>query len=208
MNTSVTDRLTPENSAVLFIDHQTGLCNGITTQTPADFKANVVGLAKIARIFKLPTVLTTSAEDGPNGPFLPEVRGLLPDAVLVSRPGEINSWENADVVNAVQATNRKKLIIAGVSTEVCLAFVALSAVRAGYDVYAVIDASGSWNKLVEDVAIKRMTQAGVHPVTVVAVGAELQGDWRNPTAPEFGQLMCEVLPFYGNLMGSFMAAKG
>ena len=74
MNTSAMDRLTPQNSAVLFIDHQTGLCNGVTTQNPTEFKSNVIGLAKLARIFKLPAVITTSAENGPNGPFLPEVR--------------------------------------------------------------------------------------------------------------------------------------
>lgn len=208
MTTSAMDRLTAENAAVLLIDHQTGLCNGVTTQTSTDFKSNVVGLAKLARIFKLPTVITTSAESGPNGPFLPEVRAILPDARLVSRPGEINAWDNQDFVNAVKATGRKKLIVAGVSTEVCVAFVALSAARAGYEVYAVIDASGSWNKLVEEVAVQRMIQAGVKPTTVVATGAELQGDWRNPTAQEFGPFMAEILPFYGNLIGSFMAAKG
>ena len=208
MNTSAMDRLTPQNSAVLFIDHQTGLCNGVTTQNPTEFKSNVIGLAKLARIFKLPAVITTSAENGPNGPFLPEVRALLPEAKVVARPGEINSWDNPDFVAAVKATGRKKLIIAGVSTEVCVAFVALSAFRAGYVGYAVIDASGSWNKLVEEVAIKRMVQAGVQPVTVIGVGAELQGDWRNPTAEQFGPWLGENLPFYGNLIGSFMAAKG
>lgn len=208
MTTSAMDRLTPENAAVLLIDHQTGLCNGVTTQTPTELKSNVLGLAKLARIFKLPTVITTSAENGPNGPFLPEVRAILADAKLVSRPGEINAWDNQEFVNAVKATDRRKLIVAGISTEVCLAFVALSAVRAGYQVYAVIDASGSWNKLVEEVAIQRMMQAGVQPITVVAAGAELQGDWRNPTAQEFGPFMAEILPFYGNLIGSFTAAKG
>lgn len=208
MARSTMDRITPQNSAVLFIDHQTGLCNGVTTQNPTEFKANVIGLAKVARIFGLPAVITTSAEDGPNGPFLPEVRTLLPDAKVVARPGEINSWDNADFVDAVKATGRKKLLVAGVSTEVCVAFVALSAVRAGYEVYAVIDASGSWNKLVEETAIKRMVQSGVQPVTLIGVGAELQGDWRNPTAEQFGPWMSENLPFYGNLIGSFMAAKG
>jgi hypothetical protein len=132
----------------------------------------------------------------------------LPDAPVIHRPGEINAWANNEFAGAVKKTGRKKLIVAGVSTEVCVAFVALSAIKEGFDVYAVIDASGTWNKLVQEVAVARMVQAGVVPVTWVAVGAELQRDWRDPTGQELGAIMGEHLPFYGNLFGSFTAAKG
>lgn len=132
---------------------------------------------------------------------------MLPKAPVVHRPGKINAWDNADIVKAVERTGRKKLIIAGISTEVCVAFVALSAVQGGYDGYAVIDASGTWDKLVREVAIARMVQSGVKPISWVAVGAELQGDWRKPTGQGLGQIMGEHLNFYGNLIGSFMAAK-
>jgi hypothetical protein len=131
----------------------------------------------------------------------------LPDAPVIHRPGEINAWHNKDFVEAVKKTGRKKLIVAGVSTEVCVAFVSLSAIKEGYDVYAVIDASGSWNKLVQEVAVARMVQAGIKPITWVAVGAELQGDWRDPTGHDLGAIMGEHLPFYGNLIGSFMATQ-
>jgi nicotinamidase-related amidase len=164
-------------------------------------------LAKLAKSFGLPSVITTSAADGPNGPILPVITEQLPDAHQVHRPGEINAWDNAEFVDAVQKTGRKKLIVAGVSTEVCVAFVALSAIKEGFDVYAVIDASGTWNKLVQRVAVARMVQAGVKPITWVAVGAELQADWRNPTGEALARVMGEHLPYYGNLIDSYMANK-
>lgn len=202
------DRLTPENAALLLVDHQTGLSNGVQDQSVPEYLTAVAGLVKFAKAFKLPTVITTSASDGPNGPVLPVITQTLPDAPVIHRPGEINAWDNAEFVAAVEKTGRKKLLVAGVSTEVCVAFVALSAIKAGYDVYAVIDASGTWNKLVQEVAIARMVQAGVKPITWVAVGAEIQADWRKPTGQQLGQIMGEHLPFYGNLISSFLAAKG
>lgn len=201
------DRLTPDNAAVLFVDHQTGLSNGVQDQSVPEYITAVTALAKIAKNFNLPSVITTSAADGPNGPVLPVITELLPKAPLVHRPGNINAWDNADFVAAVKKTGRKKLIVAGVSTEVCVAFVALSAIKEGYDVYAVIDASGTWNKLVQEVAVARMAQAGVKPITWVAVGAELLNDWRAPLGQAHAQVMNEHLPFYGNLFASFQAAK-
>lgn len=201
------DRLTAENAAVLFIDHQTGLSNGIQDQSVPEYTTAVTALAKLANVFKLPSVITTSDAEGPNGPIMPILPQLLPDAPLIHRPGEINAWDNMEFVDAVKKTERKKLIIAGVSTEVCVAFVALSAVQEGYDVYAVIDSSGTWNKLVQEVAVARMVQSGIKPVTWVAVGAELQADWRNQTGDELGAIMGEHLPFYGNLINSFMSNK-
>jgi nicotinamidase-related amidase len=202
------ERLTADNAALLLVDHQTGLSNGIQDQSVPEYITAITALVKLAKAFKLPAVVTTSAADGPNGPVLPVITQTLPDAPVVHRPGEVNAWVNKDFVEAVKKTGRKKLIVAGVSTEVCVAFVALSAVKEGFDVYAVIDASGTWNKLVQEVAVARMVQAGVVPITWVAVGAELQGDWRDPTGHEFGATMGEHLPFYGNLFGSFTAAKG
>ncbi|CAB3803040.1 putative hydrolase YcaC [Paraburkholderia ultramafica] len=201
------DRLTADNAALLLIDHQTGLSNGIQDQSVPEYMTAVAALVKLGKTFSLPTIATTSAGDGPNGPLLPIISNTLPDAPVIHRPGEINAWDNSEFVEAVRKTGRKKLIVAGVSTEVCVAFVALSAIRAGYEVYAVIDASGTWNKLVQEVAVTRMAQAGVVPMTWVAVGAELQGDWRNPHGQELGAVMGEHLPFYGNLIGSFRATK-
>ena len=202
------DRLTSENAAVLLVDHQTGLSNGVQDQSVPEYLIAVTPLAKITRNFKLPCVISTSAADGPNGPIMPIIREILPDAPIVHRPGEINAWDNAEFVAAVKKTWRKKLIIAGVSTEVCVAFAALSATKEGYDVYAVIDASGTWNQLVQRVAIARMAQAGIKPITWVAVGGELLGDWRTPAGKAHAEVMREHLPFYNNVTGSFLAAKG
>ena len=201
------DRLSPDNAAFLSIDHQTGLANGIQDQSIPEFMTGISALAKTAKAYKLPTVITTSAANGPNGPVMPTVAETQPDATVVHRPGEINAFDNPDFAAAVKNTGRKKLIIAGISTEVCVAFAAIAAVEAGYDVYAVIDASGTWNKLVQEVAIQRMVQAGVKPITWVAVAAELQGDWRSPTGQDLAAIMAEYLPFYGNLIGSFMATQ-
>jgi isochorismatase family protein len=109
------------------------------------------------------------------------LKELLPDPRAVSRPGKINAWDNKEFVDAVEKSG-KQLIVTGVSTEVCVAFVALSAVKDGYDVFAVIDASGTWNKLVHEVPIARMSQAGLVPITWVALAGELQRDWRNRPA--------------------------
>lgn len=201
-STPNTDRLTPDNAALLLVDHQAGLANGINDQSVLEFRTALTALAKIGKLFDLPTVITTSAADGPNGPLLPELKAILPKAPVISRPGEINAWDNADFVAAVEKTGRKKLLIAGISTDVCVAFVALSAVKAGYEVYAVLDASGTWNKLVQEAAVARMVQAGVIPMTWVAVGAELQADWRQRTGKGLAEVMGEHLPFYGNLIAS------
>jgi len=200
-------RLDKNDAAVLLVDHQTGLCNGIQDQSLTEFNSAVTALAKLAKTFALPTIVTTSAADGPNGPVLPIITELLPEAPVIHRPGEINAWDNREFVAAVETTGRKKLIIAGVSTEVCLAFVAMSAVKAGYDAYAVIDASGTWSKLVQEVAIARMAQAGVVPVTWVAVAAELQADWRNPVSKKMEGVMGAHLPFHANVVATFEAAS-
>jgi nicotinamidase-related amidase len=201
------DRLTAENAALLLLDHQTGLSNGIQDQSFPEYINNVTALVMLAKTFELPIVLTTSASNGPNGPILPVITQLLPHVPIIHRTGEINAWHNKVFVEAVRKTGRKKLIVAGVSTEVCVTFAALSALQEGFDVYAVIDASGTWNRLVQQVAVARMAQAGVVPITWVAVGAELQSDWRAETGRELLALMGVHLPFYGNLYGSFAAAR-
>ena len=204
---NATNRLTPENAALLLIDHQTGISNGITDLTQPEFKNNLVALAKIGKMFSLPAVITTSAANGPNGPLIEDIVEILPEAPVIHRPGEINAWEHEGFVETVKSSGRKKLIMAGVSTDVCLTFAAISAVQDGFDVYAVLDASGTWSPLVAQTATLRMVQAGVIPMTWVAVSAELQNDWRNPTGGELAELFRLHLPFYGNVMASFAAAN-
>lgn len=207
MTISQYERLTPENCAMILLDHQTGLMLGVNDFNAAEYKNNVLALAKIAKIYNLPTVITASFADGPNGPLLPELVELFPDTKIIYRPGQINAWDHPDFVAAVKATKRKKLIMAAISTDVCLAFPALSANAEGYEVYAVIDASGTWSPTIQNIAINRMSQAGVVMMNWVAVAAELQADWRKSTGDALAKLFLEHLTFYGHLIRNFNAKQ-
>lgn len=200
-------RLDKNNAAVLLVDHQSGLCNLVQDFSPDDFLNSVMALADAARYFKLPTILTTSFEDGPNGPLLPELKAMFPESPYIARPGNINAWDNEDFVKAVKATGRKQLVIAGVVTEVCVAFPALSAIEAGYEVFVVGDASGTFNKTTRDAAWLRMQAAGVQMTTWFGVACELHRDWRNDVEG-LGALFAKHLPTYKNLMTSHNATQG
>jgi nicotinamidase-related amidase len=152
------NKLSKDDAAVLLVDHQAGLLSLVRDFSPDEFKNNVLALADLAKFFNLPTILTTSFEQGPNGPLVPELKAMFPDAPYIARPGQINAWDNADFVAAVKKTGRKQLIIAGVVTDVCVAFPALSAMEEGFEVFVVTDASGTFNTTVRDAAWSRMTQ--------------------------------------------------
>lgn len=199
-------RLDKGNVAVLLVDHQSGLTNIVHDFSPDEFKNNVLALADTAKYFGLPTILTTSFEDGPNGPLVPELREMFPDAPTIARPGQINAWDNEDFVNAVKATGKKQLLIAGVVTEVCVAFPALSALEAGYEVFVVTDASGTFNQTTRDAAWNRMSAAGAQLMSWFAVASELHRDWRNDVEG-LGTIFSNHLPSYRCLMTSYLAAQ-
>jgi nicotinamidase-related amidase len=199
-------RLSTEDAVVLLVDHQSGLLSLVQDFSPAEFKNNVLALAEVATYFKLPTILTTSFQDGPNGPLLPELREMHPDAPVIHRPGEINAWDNAAFVKAVQDTGRKQLLIAGIVTDVCVEFPTLSALEAGHDVYVVVDASGTTNPTVRDTAWWRMTQAGAQLMNWFNVAAELHHDWRHDVEG-LGALFSKYVPHYRALMTSYLAHK-
>ncbi|EDP64853.1 YcaC related amidohydrolase [alpha proteobacterium BAL199] len=200
------NKLDKDQAAVLLVDHQAGLLSLVRDIGPDQFKNNVLALADLAKYFKLPTILTTSFEDGPNGPVVPELKATFPDAPFIPRPGQINAWDNEDFVKAVKATGRKQLIIAGVVTEVCVAFPALSAIEAGYDVFVVTDASGTFNELTRHSAWSRMTEAGAQLMTWFGVACELHRDWRNDIEG-LGALFSNHIPDYRNLIGSYTSVK-
>jgi nicotinamidase-related amidase len=199
-------RLDKQDAAVLLIDHQSGLCNIVGDFSPDSFKNNVLALADAARYFQLPTILTTSFEQGPNGPLVPELRELFPEAPYIARPGQINAWDNEDFVQAVRDTGKKQLIIAGVVTEVCVAFPALSALEEGYEVFVVTDASGTFNHTTREAAWARMAAAGAQLVTWFAVACELHRDWRHDIEG-LGALFSNHLPAYRNLITSHNARR-
>jgi nicotinamidase-related amidase len=204
------NRLDRDNAAVLLVDHQTGLLSLVRDIDPDRFKNNVLALAELAKYFNLPTILTTSFETGPNGPLVPELKALFPDAPYIARPGQINAWDNEDFVEAVRATGKKQLIIAGVVTEVCVAFPALSALEEGFEVFVVTDASGTFNELTRDSAWNRMAQAGAQLMTWFGVACELHRDWRRDIEG-LGRLFSNHIPDYRNLISShteFTGGKG
>lgn len=145
-------RLDKDDVALLMVDHQAGLLSLVRDFDPDTFKNNVLALADIARFFEIPTILTTSFEDGPNGPMVPKLKEMFPNAPYFARPGQINAWDNADFVAAVKATGRRQLLTAGVVTEVCVAFPTLSALEEGFDVFVVTDAFGTFNLTTRDAA--------------------------------------------------------
>jgi nicotinamidase-related amidase len=199
-------RLAKEEAAVLLIDHQAGLISLVQDFSPGEFKNTVLALAAVAKFFELPTILTTSFEAGPNGPILPEIRAMLPEAQLIGRPGQINAWDNEEFVRAVRDTGRRQLIVAGVVTDVCVAFPALSAREEGFDVFAVTDASGTFNAAVRHAAWARMAAAGVQLVNWFSVACELHRDWRHDIEG-LGNLLAGYIPAYRNLMISYNAKK-
>ncbi len=201
MSTFKYNRLDKNNAAVLLVDHQTGLFSLVRDFVSADFRNNVLALASTAKLFNLPTILSTSLEQGPNGPIMPELKEKFSDAPYIARPGQINAWDNEDFVKAVAQTGRKQLIVAGIVTDVCVAFCALSAVEAGYDVFVVTDACGTFNEACRDAAWNRMSNAGIQLVNWFSVACELHRDWRNDMTG-LGNLLAGYLPDYKNLMTS------
>lgn len=186
--------LTPDNCACLLIDHQEGLLRFLPSTDPATLMDNILGLAGGAKAFGLPTLLGTSWPSGPNGPTLLALTTLLPDAPIIDRPF-VNLWDDDASKEWVAGTGRKKLIIAGLATEVCVALPAISAVQAGYEVYAVVDASADFNPFVQQISTLRLMSAGVVVTTWVAVLAELASNTR-VNGHHIARLLKEHVPAY------------
>jgi nicotinamidase-related amidase len=167
--------LTPENCVVLLIDHQPSQLANVNSHDPTMVINNVTGLAKVAKAFDVPTILTTiGAARG--GDIFKQVQAVFPDQKPIDR-SFINSWEDHRVVEAVKKTGRKKLVIAALWSEMCLAQPAIHAMGEGYDVYAVTDASGGVSAEAHDMAIRRLVAAGAQPITWLGMAGELQRDW-------------------------------
>jgi nicotinamidase-related amidase len=200
--------INPSDAVILLIDHQSGLFQLVKDIPEPELRRNVIGLAKVATMLKIPVITTASVPDGPNGPLIPEIHQAAPHAQFVARQGQINAWDMPNFVKAIEATGRKTLIIAGTLTSVCMAFPCISAKAAGYKVYAVVDASGNWSKMATDLTIARIVQAGVIPIDTFAVITELQQTWNRPDAMEFANLYADhPLPHYRLLMESYQKAQ-
>ena len=197
----------PNDAVLLLLDHQTGLFQTVEDVPLAELRANTVALAKIAVQAGIPVIYTASEPDGPNGPIMEELLEAMPNAVYVGRQGEVSAWDNADFVAAVEATGRKTLIMAGVWTSVCVAFPALQALADGYDVLAVMDASGDVSKMASDAAMLRMADAGIATVTTNTVLSETHRTWNRPDAAAWGALYSELVPHYRAVAESYQRAQ-
>lgn len=196
-----------DDSAMLLIDHQSGLFQTVGDMPMTTLRANATALAKAATLAKIPVITTASVPQGPNGPLIPEIHEFAPHAKYVARKGQINAWDNPDFVDAVKATGKKTLIIAGTITSVCMAFPSISAVHDGYRVFAVVDASGTYSKMAQEITLARVVQAGVVPIDTGAVLSELQKSWNREDAQQWAEAYADVFPPYQLLIESYMKAQ-
>ena len=196
-----------DDVALLLLDHQTGLFQTVKDITVAELRANVMALVRIGTLLKLPIITTASVPDGPNGPVMPEIAKLAPQAVFVPRQGEVNAWDNDLFVKTVRDTGKKTLIMAGVWTSVCVMFPALDAKAAGFNVYAVVDASGDPSEMASRATLARFTQAGIVPTSTNAVICELHRTWRRPEAEEIADIYTVATPIYRAVIESYQNAR-
>ncbi|MET0528062.1 MAG: isochorismatase family protein [Microvirga sp.] len=197
-----------EDAALLLLDHQTGLFQTVKDISVAELRANVSALARIATLLKLPIITTASEPGGPNGPLMSELDVLAPHAVYVPRNGEVNAWDNERFVQTVRNTGKKTLIMAGVWTSVCVMFPALDAKAAGFNVYAVVDASGDPSDMGSRTTLARFAQAGIIPTSTNAVICELHRTWKRPEAAAIADIYATVSPNYRAVMESYQRATG
>jgi nicotinamidase-related amidase len=195
------ERLTPDNAALLLIDHQVGLFTGVRDIPVGELKHNVAALATAARVLGVPIIVTATSPEM-WGPIIPELTEALPGISIINRT-TVNAFDHPSFAKAVEATGRKKLVIAGVSTEVCLALPAIHATGMGYDAYGVIDASGTFSETKRITGLMRMVQAGVVVIDYSTVAVEMLKDNASPKA---GDLYAALdMPFAG-LVGQLARA--
>lgn len=175
-NKNVPTLLDPKNCVLLMIDFQPQMAFAVKSIDGQTLVNNATGLAKSARVFNVPTILTSVAEKSFSGPTFSQLREVFPKAEIIDRT-TMNSWEDTRVTDAVKKTGRKKLVIAGLWTEVCIATATLDALREGFEVYVVADACGGTTEVAHDMAIQRMVQAGAAPIVWLQFLLELQRDW-------------------------------
>ena len=185
------ERFNGANAAMLLIDHQIGTMSWVRSAPLDEIKRNTLVLAKVARALNMPVILTSSMEDHVQGPLMLELQAILPEAFTarVKRVGVVDAMDDENFASAVRATGRKNLLMAGITTDVCVVFPAITAVQQGYSVQVVVDACGSPSKIADDVALRRMEKAGVTLTSTNQAIAELARKW---TTPEGGKLI-EIL---------------
>jgi nicotinamidase-related amidase len=201
----MTDRsvLDPENSIVLLLDHQEGLLQTVRDHGVTQLRDNISAVAKLATLMNLPVITTALAPEGPNGHLIPEIHLFAPHAVFVPRDGELNAWSNSLFVESVRQSGRRTLIMAGLWTSVSVMFPALDARASGFDVYAVVDASGEPSEVTSPATMTRFAQAGIIPISTAALVCAFQQTWKRPNANEFHKLYALFAPSYALVVEAF-----
>ncbi|GJE99973.1 isochorismatase hydrolase [Phanerochaete sordida] len=201
------DRLDKTDSMLLICDIEEGLYSVVHDQSPLTFRAKFLAHAAIGKMFDLPAVIAAVGTRGPNGPLVPEILALLPNATVIERPGEISPWDNPAIKSAIAATGKKQAIIAGIVTDVCVTSLALGLLQDGYSVFVHSDASGAFDVRSASDAKDRLRGAGVSVLSTFAVALELMRDWRSsPGQRELLPFFDEYLPQYGFLARNHDAA--
>ncbi|MFZ1430958.1 MAG: hydrolase [Geminicoccaceae bacterium] len=188
--------LSPQNCALALIDFQPAMFQGVQSHDRKVIVDNVQVLARVSKLFEVPTIITTVAKDSFSGPFMPEVtEGTYPEKTVIDRTS-INSWLNADFRAAVAATGRKRFVLAGLWTGACVNFPTLDMLKAGYEIFVVSDACGDTSPEAHERAIQRMVQAGAVPITALQFVFELQQDWaRGATYDGVMEILKDLTPY-------------
>ncbi|KAF2224710.1 Isochorismatase-like protein [Elsinoe ampelina] len=204
------ERIDKNNSLLLILDLQVGLYQLARDWDATLYRENIMAHAELGKLFNLPVVLTTSADQGPNGPLPKQMLEMYPDAPLIRRQGEVkknSAWDNPEFRAAIEASGKKQIIVAGIVTDVCTAFLALSLRAEGYSAFANIEGSGTTTQLIRDTANSRMEKAGVQLVSLFSIVCDLMRDWRNtPGAREVLPFLDKYMPVYGMLARGHAAA--
>lgn len=198
VNSRIHSLLTPDNCTVCLIDHQPQMLFGVANIDRQTVINNTVGLAKAAKIFNVPVILSTVETKSFSGYMWPQLLDVFPEQKLFERTS-MNAWEDAGFKAEVERIGRNKLVIAGLWTEVCVAFPAIQAIEDGYEIYVVADACGDINQMSHDMAMQRVIQAGAVPVTWLQVLLEFQRDWARK---ETYDAVMEVCKQHGGAYGS------
>jgi len=202
------DKPTALNAIMLFIDHQVGLMAGVRDfASLAEYKSNVIGLARTAKALKMPVLLSSSNAQWQNGDTLPEIKEIFEDQPIYRRTGIINCYEDptfrSAFEDATSKSGRRHVIISGVTIGTCCALPTLSMLQDGYNVFPVVDACGAWNHYEAEAAMSRMARAGAELVTTFALACELQADWKLPTANDMLAPFIHNLSEYGFVLQNF-----
>lgn len=197
--------LTADNAALLLVDHQIGLFTGVRDISVGELTHNVTSLAKAALRLNLPVVVTTTAADSMWGPLIPELRAVLPEGLEIIDRSTVNAWHDDRVRDAIRATGRDKVLIAGVSLEVCAAFPAIAAASEGYGAYVAVDASGTFSTTKRETGLLRLQQAGVVVSDYASLVVEILADNAHPLAPD---VYADLDMPFAALVGQLAAAHG